>query len=34
VLVGSPNTSLAWYVTADGSLNRLPGEVTAADVVD
>jgi hypothetical protein len=34
VLVGSPNTSLAWYVTADGALNRLPGEVTAADVVD
>jgi hypothetical protein len=34
VLVGSPNTSVAWYVPADGPLFRVPGEVTAADVVE
>jgi hypothetical protein len=33
VLVASPHTGAGYYVTSDGEVNRLPGEVSDADVL-
>jgi hypothetical protein len=33
VLVASPHTGVGYYVTSDGEVNSLPGEVFEADVI-